>query len=301
MTREEPHHSPSPPLLAPASPASRKGSHSGGLYWAPATASPHGPPPPSADFCALGQPLKQTPVSRPHAQMELKAQLAPGLRKKSWNLSSQLHKQCFYTHNRLCNLSPWRASELKTRTTPHPPTTQPPCHSRCSFHSCRLCGLVHEGTGPARQWIQLHDECNPRSWFQWVYAGDLVKTTSERHWGQVPGYPWLRWGQEQCWPGSHESSHKAWNGTHRTLPEVNIPRGAIVSGFSPSRCAPIPPASTIDQKQSEETDLGALFHQPGSRLHPWQGSDNQRAMGNSPQYPGQARVKITAITPPIKG
>ena len=24
-------------------------------------------------------------------------------------------------------------------------------------------------------------------------------------------------------------------------------------------------------------------------------------MGNSPQYPGQARVKITAITPPIKG
>ena len=171
--------------------------------------------------------------------------------------------------------------------------THPPRHSRCSFRSCRLCGLVHEGWGQAGvwaaptapHWIQLHDECNPGSWFQWVYAGDLVKTASERHRGHVPGYPWLRWGQEQWRPGSHESSHKAWNMTHRTLPEVNIPRGAILSGFSPSAYDPIPPASTIDQKQSEETDLGALFHKPGSRLHPWQGSDKQRAMGNSPQCP----------------
>lgn len=64
----------------------------------------------------------QTPVGRPHAQMELKAQLVPGLRKKSWNLSSQLHKQCFYTHNRLCNLSPWKSIWMEQQE-PSPSTT----------------------------------------------------------------------------------------------------------------------------------------------------------------------------------
>ena len=271
MTKEEAHRSSSPSVLAPASPPSRKGHHPGRLYWAPATASPYTPPPPSTDSCALGKPLEQTPVGWPHAQMELKAQLAPGLRKKSWNLSSQLHKQCLYTHNRLCNLSPLRASEWKSR--PHPPH---PVTTGLALAAVDFVGSYMRGLGQARAWaartapqrVQLHDEYDPGPWFQWIYAGDVVKTTSERPQGHVPAYPGLRWGQKQCQHRVTWDSHNVQKVTHRAHPEVNIPRGAILSGFSPSGCAPIPPASTIDQKQSEETDLGTLFHQPGSRLRP---------------------------------
>ena len=47
--------------------------------------------------------------------------------------------------------------------------------------------------------------------------------------------------------------------THRAHTEVNNPRGAILRVFSPSGCAPIPPASTTDQNHSKETDLGGLY------------------------------------------
>ena len=63
---------------------------------------------------------------------------------------------------------------------------------------------------------------------------------------------------------------------------MNIPREAILSGFSPSGCAPILAALTTDQNHSEETDLGALLHQPGSRSHHRQGSDSHRAKGKLP-------------------
>lgn len=33
---------------------------------------------------------------------------------------------------------------------------------------------------------------------QWIYAGALVKTTTERQQGQLPAYPQLRCDQQQC-------------------------------------------------------------------------------------------------------
>ena len=93
----------------------------------------------------------------------------------------------------------------------------------------------------------------------------------------MPACSWLKGGQEQCQHGVTWGSHSAW-----AHPKVNIPRGAILSGFSPSRCPPILPALTIDQNHSEETHLGALLHQSGSRPHPWQTSDNHRAKGKLP-------------------
>ena len=122
----------------------------------------------------------------------------PAIKKKSWKLSLQQHKPRYYTHDQLCNLSPYRASE--------PTTKGSLIHGRYSFSSCRLCGLLSKGAGPgqslsfsiALQRVQLHAECNPRTWLHWMHAGDLVKTTAERHQGRVPSCPWLRWGQEQC-------------------------------------------------------------------------------------------------------
>ena len=81
-------------------------------------------------------------------------------------------------------------------------------------------------------------------------------------------------GPMQCQHAVTWGSHSAW-----AHPKVNNPRGAILSGFSPSRCPQILTALTTDQNHSEETDLGALLHQSGSRPHPWQGSDNHRAKG----------------------
>ena len=44
--------------------------------------------------------------------------------------------------NQLCNLSPYRASE--------PTTKGSLIHGRCSFSSCRLCGLLPKGAGPGQ-------------------------------------------------------------------------------------------------------------------------------------------------------
>lgn len=103
-----------------------------------------------------------------------------------------------------------------------------------------------------------------------------MKTTSERHQSNVPACPWLRGSQEQCQHGVTGDSQ------HVSTPKVNIPREAILGGFSPSGCAPILAALTTDQNHSEETDLGARLHQPGSRSHHRQGSDSHRAKGKLP-------------------
>ena len=127
----------------------------------------------------------------------------------------------------------------------------------------------------APQWVQLH-ECNSGTWVHWIYAGVPVKTTSERHQSSVPACPWLGGAKSSANMGSHET-HSTW-----AHPKVNIPREAILSGFSPSGCAPILAALTTDQNHSKETDLGALLHQPGSRSHHRQGSDSHRAKGKLP-------------------
>ena len=50
--------------------------------------------------------------------MELKAQVKPRDKEETWNLSLEQHKPWAYTHNRPCNLSPYRASESTTRALP---------------------------------------------------------------------------------------------------------------------------------------------------------------------------------------
>ena len=70
--------------------------------------------------------------------------------------------------------------------------------------------------------------------------------------------------------------------THRTLPEVNLPRGAILSGFSPSGCAPVPLPPPQIRITVKKQIWGLLLHKPGSRLHHRQGSDNHRAKGKLP-------------------
>ena len=65
----------------------------------PSHGLPHAPPLPSADPYALGQPLEQTPVGGPHAQMELKAQLSPRVKETKLRsllaaaLTMLLHRQ----------------------------------------------------------------------------------------------------------------------------------------------------------------------------------------------------------------
>ena len=84
--------------------------------------------------------------------------------------------------------------------------------------------------------------------------------------------------------------------THRAHTEVNNPRGAILRVFSPSGCAPIPPASTTDQNHSKEIDLGGLYstHQ-GADPTTDRAATATEPRGSSPQYPGQARVIVTTI------
>ena len=114
----------------------------------------------------------------------------------------------------------------------------------------------------------------------------------------MPAYPWLRWGQDQCQPGSletHPMGEKyAQITTRGEHPQSSKPQGLLSRG-----CAPIPPASTTDQDHREETDLGALFHQPGLRPTTDRAVTATEQRGRSPQYPGQAR--ITEIKCPSRG
>lgn len=70
--------------------------------------------------------------------------------------------------------------------------------------------------------------------------------------------------------------------THRTLPEVNLPRRAILSGFSPSGCAPVPLPPPQIRITVKKQIWGLLLHKPGSRPRHRQGSDNHRAKGKLP-------------------
>ena len=135
--REEPHHSLSPPLLAPH-PWQQEGPPPGWALLRPSHGLPRAPPPPSADPCALGQPLEQTPVGGSHAQMELKAQLSPTVKETKLRSLLAAALTMLLHRNRLCQLSPCRASEGQGDA---------PSHSRRGFSNCRRCGLVTRGRG----------------------------------------------------------------------------------------------------------------------------------------------------------
>ena len=89
--------------------------------------------------------------------------------------------------------------------------------------------------------------------------------------------------------------------THRVYLEVNILRGAILSGFSPSGCAPIPPASQHRSEIQLRNRSGALFHQPGSRHHHREGSENHREMGKFPSIFRAGTGHSNTIKALIKG
>ena len=114
----------------------------------------------------------------------------------------------------------------------------------------------------------------------------------------MPAYPWLRWGQDQCQPGSHET-HPMGEKDAQSTSQGEHPQSSKPQGLLSRGCAPIPPASTTDQDHSEETDLGALFHQPGRRPTTDRAVTATERWGSSPQYPGQARV--TGIKCPSRG
>ena len=152
----------------------------------------------------------------------------------------------------------------------------------------------------APQWVQLHNECTPGIWLQWISGGDLVKRTSESHQGQVPAYPWFRWGQDQCQHrvtrelAQHmkDETQSTLRGEHRQTSNTQwLPSQWVCS--SPTR-------SEAPQVRAELiSDQGPLLHQSGSRPHhrQWQ-----------PQRKGEAALKIQAGSgqnsnnqPPLKG
>ena len=73
--------------------------------------------------------------------------------------------------------------------------------------------------------------------------------------------------------GSHESSHNTWKMTHRARSGVNIPRGAILSGFSPSGCAPVP--------------LGQKHHRSEAQLRNRSGDSTPLIREQTPPLTGQ--------------
>ena len=163
-------------------------------------------------------------------------------------------------------------------------------HGRYSFNSCRLCGLLHKGAGPgqsqscsvAPQRVQLHTQCNPRTWLHWIYAGDLAKATSERHQGHVPSCPWLRWSKSSANTTYHESLQNAWEGTpDHTLRWIFLEEQYSVTSLPVGVHQNHLPCTT-DQNHSEDSYLGALFHHAGSRHHQRQGSNNHRTRGKQP-------------------
>ena len=114
----------------------------------------------------------------------------------------------------------------------------------------------------------------------------------------MPAYPWVRWGQDQCQPGSQET-HPISERDPQSTSQAEHPQSSNPQGLLSRGCAPIPPDSTTDQDHSEETDLGALFNQPGRRPTTDRAVTATERWGNSPQYPGQARV--TGIKCPSRG
>ena len=86
--------------------------------------------------------------------------------------------------------------------------------------------------------------------------------------------------------------------THRAHPKGNIPRAAILRGFSPGGVlqSHLPPHTSGSQRRNRS--WGSV-PPTTAQTHHKQGSDSHRAMGKLPQYPGQAQV--TGIKCPSRG
>ena len=112
----------------------------------------------------------------------------------------------------------------------------------------------------------------------------------------MPACPWLKGGQEQCQRGVTWGSHWAW-----AHPKVNIPRGAILSVFSPrgvlQSYLPWPQIRIPVKKRI----LGLFSTNQGAGPTPDRAVTTTEPRGSSPQYPGEARVTITATKSQTKG
>ena len=181
------------------------------------------------------------------------------LRKKSWDLSLQLDNHGVTPHNWLCKLSPDRTSGWKRGSG---------SQDQSGFSNCRLCRHAHEAVGPGHSLNWSHSTAGGPA-PQWMYTWDMTASMLVTWWKQH-----LRDIRVKCHhahgsggakinanTGSHESSHNTWKMTHRACSKVHIPKGAILSGFSPSWCAPVP----LDQKNHRSeaqlrNRLGTLLH-----------------------------------------
>ena len=96
--------------------------------------------------------------------------------------------------------------------------------------------------------------------------------------------------------GSHESSHSTWKMTCRALSEGNIPRGATLSGFPPSGCAPVP----LDQKhhrwEQSSVQIWGLCS-TNQEADPATHSDSHRGKAKRPSRSRQSLVTIVTPTP----
>ena len=142
---------------------------------------------------------------------------------------------------------------------------------RSGFSSCGLCGHIHMRVGPGQSLSSLHSShsrsrwtttARAGTWPQWICTNGLVKTTPESHQGHLLAYPRLWWDWEQCqqqctlWA---RTTGKRWH--NRAHSQVNISRGGILRGFSPSGSASIPPTSHCrSETQLRNRSLGLYFN-----------------------------------------
>ena len=90
--------------------------------------------------------------------------------------------------------------------------------------------------------------------------------------------------------------------THRAHPMENILRGEIFSGFSPSGCAPIPPASHHRSETAQKQIWGSIPPtREQSRYHHKEGSENHRAIGKIPSISRASSGHRNPIKAQIKG
>ena len=110
--------------------------------------------------------------------------------------------------------------------------------------------------GTSTQLLQSWD------WLCQICAGSLVKTVPDRHQGQLLAYPWLRWVweqfQQECNLRASTIGKKWHNRVHSQL-EVNNSRGGKLSGFSPTKSAPVLPTSHWGSETQLRNRSGCVY------------------------------------------
>ena len=147
--------------------------------------------------------------------------------------------------------------------------------------------------------------CGPGTWLQSICTGGLVKTTPVGHQGWLMVFPALRRGQgqhQQQFPLWAHTVGERWHNRAHSLVNCSSGRRGKLSGSSPSGSAPILTILHCSSEMQVRKGSGGFYSQQlGSRPCPKQGCSNHRAKRRPTQYPVQALVTTTSVTPPIKG